>query len=105
MFTINGERWLVKFEQPSAEIFITEDGFRTIGVCDDATKTIHLANSLRGKFLKKVLCHELTHAAMFSYNVELSYEQEELLADLLATYGEEIIDITDSLFDRLKERH
>lgn len=55
--------------------------------------------------LKKVLCHELTHAAMFSYNVELSYEQEELLADLLATYGEEIIDITDSLFDRLKERH
>ena len=36
---------------------------------------------------------------------ELSYEQEELLADLLATYGEEIIDITDSLFDRLKERH
>ena len=37
--------------------------------------------------------------------VELSYEQEELLADLLATYGEEIIDITDNLFDRLKERH
>ena len=36
---------------------------------------------------------------------ELSYEQEELLADLLATYGEEIIDITNSLFDRLKERH
>ena len=36
---------------------------------------------------------------------ELSYEQEELLADLLATYGEEIIDITDSLFDRLKERY
>ena len=71
MFTINGEKWLVKFEQPSAEIFITEDGFRTVGVCDDATKTIHLANSLRGKFLKKVLCHELVHAAMFSYNIRL----------------------------------
>ena len=70
MFTINREKWLVKFEQPSAEIFITEDGSRTIGVCDDATKTIHLANSLRGKLLKKVLCHELVHAAMFSYNIK-----------------------------------
>jgi len=37
--------------------------------------------------MKKVLCHELTHAAMFSYGIELSIEQEELLADLIATYG------------------
>ena len=102
MFTINGEKWLVKFEQPSAEIFITEDGFRTVGVCDDATKTIHLANSLRGKFLKKVLCHELVHAAMFSYNIKLEYEQEELLANLIATYGEEIIQITNDVFKRLR---
>ena len=102
MFTINGEKWLIKFEQPSAEIFITEDGFRTIGVCDDATKTIHLANSLRGKFLKKVLCHELVHAAMFSYNIKLEYEQEELLANLIATYGEEIIQITNDVFKRLR---
>lgn len=102
MFTINGEKWLVKFEQPSAEIFITKDGFRTIGVCDDATKTIHLANSLRGKFLKKVLCHELVHAAMFSYNIKLEYEQEELLANLIATYGEEIIQITNDVFKRLR---
>jgi hypothetical protein len=34
-----------------------------------------------------VLSHELTHAAMFSYNIDLSYEQEELFADLIATYG------------------
>lgn len=102
MFTINGEKWLVKFEQPSAEIFITEDGFHTIGVCDDATKTIHLANSLRGKLLKKVLCHELVHAAMFSYNIKLEYEQEELLANLIATYGEEIIQITNDVFKRLR---
>lgn len=37
--------------------------------------------------LKKILCHEITHAAMFSYNVDLSIEQEELVADLIATYG------------------
>lgn len=52
--------------------------------------------------MKKVLCHELTHAAMFSYEVELTLKQEELLADLLATYGQEIIDMTNEIFIKLK---
>ena len=54
--------------------------------------------------IKKVLCHEVVHAAMFSYNVEISLEEEELLADLFATYGQEIIDITNRIFLRLKEK-
>ena len=45
--------------------------------------------------MKKVLCHEITHAAMFSYNVNLSLEQEELVADLISTYGEEIVYMKD----------
>lgn len=53
-------------------------------------------------FLKKVLCHEIVHAAMFSYNVDLTLEQEELVADLIATYGEEIIDITNQMFKKIK---
>ena len=39
---------------------------------------------------------------MFSYGVELTLEQEELLADLIATYGQEIIKITNKLFKKLK---
>lgn len=105
MFTINGEVWMVKFCHPNHPMLRRSNGSAAIGSCDNNTKSIYLNRNLNGKMLKKVLCHELTHAAMFSYNVNLSYEQEELLADLLATYGEEIIDITDSLFDRLKERH
>jgi len=54
--------------------------------------------------IKKVLCHEVVHAAMFSYNVEISLAEEELLADLFATYGQEIIDITNRIFLRLKEK-
>ncbi len=52
--------------------------------------------------LKKVLCHEIVHAAMFSYNVDLTLEQEELVADLIATYGEEIIEITNQMFKKIK---
>lgn len=66
------------------------------------THTIYIDNDINGFLLKRVICHELTHAAMFSYGIDLSIEQEELFADLIATYGEEIIDITNALFKSLK---
>lgn len=81
-----------------------DNGEFTIGVCDDNTKTIYLSSLLKGEKLKQVLCHEIVHAAMFSYNVELDYEQEELLANLIAIYGKEIIQITDNIFKRLSRR-
>ena len=80
------------------------NGTVTIGSCNDVTKTIYIADDLEAQLMKKVLCHEVTHAAMFSYNVFLTYEQEELIADLLATYGEEIVDITNKIFSRIKYR-
>ena len=54
------------------------------------------------QMLWKVLCHEITHAAMFSYNILLTIDQEELLADLVATYGYEIIEITNKVFSKIK---
>lgn len=71
-------------------------------MCDDKLKCIFVATGLSLVFLKKVLCHEITHAAMFSYNVDLTLEQEELVADLIATYGEEIIEITNQMFKKIK---
>lgn len=104
MFTINGEHWRVVLCSVHHPMLIRSDGSLSIGACDDASKTIYLNQNLKGDLLKKVLCHELTHAAMFSYNVELTLEQEEMLAELIATYGEEIIDITNTIFYKLKER-
>lgn len=104
MFIINHDIWVIKFIQPHDEIFRMNNGEFTIGVCDDNTKTIYLSSLLKGEKLKQVLCHEIVHAAMFSYNVELDYEQEELLANLIAIYGKEIIQITDNIFKRLSRR-
>ena len=104
MFEINGEQWRIVAIEPDSPELQRSDGTYTVGVCDDSIRTIYVASGLSMVFLKKVLCHELTHAAMFSYNVELTIEQEELLAELIATYGEEIIDITNVLFYKLKER-
>lgn len=92
----------MKIVHPWDEMLIREDEVRTLGMCDRDTKTIYLAENLEGSMLKKVICHELVHAAMFSYNVYLSLEQEEVIADIIAAYGEEIINITNKVFYKLQ---
>ena len=91
MFTINGETWYIVFVPSNSFVLYRSEGSLSIAMCDDDTKTIYISNQIKGNFLRKVLCHEITHAAMFSYNVNLTVDQEELLADLVATYGYEII--------------
>ena len=78
------------------------DGEHAVAACDDILRTIFVSTGLSTIFLKKVLCHEITHAAMFSYNVELGLAEEELVADLIATYGQEIIDITIQMLKKIK---
>lgn len=99
---INGVKWNLEFVPSNSELLMRSDGSRTIGMTDSLTRTIYIDETLRGKMLKRVLCHELTHAAIFSYGVELDIMQEELLADLIATYGQEIIAITNKIFKKLK---
>lgn len=102
MFTINGEEWAIHLVSPNHPKLYREDGSLTIGACDDDTKTIYVNDMLNEQLMRRVVCHEITHAAMFSYNVLLTPDQEELLADLIATYGDEIISITNRVFAKLR---
>lgn len=103
MFIINGEIWSVLLVSPNLPALQKSDGGYALGMCYDGNKTIYINMDLANDpdMFKKVLCHEITHAAMFSYNVSLDYSQEELLADLIATYGEEIIEVTNRIFSHL----
>lgn len=101
MFLINNIYWKLTLVEPNYPLLINYDGDYSIGACDNLTRTIYINNTLTGNLLKKVLCHQLTHAAMFSYGVALSLQQEELVADLISTYGEEIIYTTNKIFVRL----
>ena len=96
------QEWKILAVSPNDQRLRRTDGGYTIGVCDDNLKCIFVATGLSMVLLKKVLCHEIVHAAMFSYNVDLTLEQEELVADLIATYGEEIIEITNQMFKKIK---
>lgn len=97
LFNINGERWYVLLVPPH---FKKLNG--AWGSCDDNDKTIYIDETLSKEKTYSVLCHEITHAAMFSYNVNLTIEQEEFVADLIATYGNEIIAITNEIFNKIK---
>lgn len=102
MFNINNVEWRIVKTSPLHPKLYRSDGSLSVGACDNNNKTIYLNENLQDNFLKKVLCHEITHAAMFSYDVDLSIEQEELVADLIATYGEEIIEVTNRIFSKIK---
>lgn len=104
MVKINGEEWRIILLPPLHPALQRSDGGFALGCCDDNTKTISISNDVSSSFLKKVLCHELTHAAMFSYNIDLNYEQEEVLADIISSYGQEIVDMANIFFIRLKEQ-
>lgn len=101
MFTINGVRWRIKYVNYNHPMLRRTDGSYTLGVCDNNSKMIYITEGLSLKKLRHVLAHEVTHAAMFSYSVVLDSFQQELIADLIATYGDEIINITNQIFSKL----
>lgn len=104
MLNINGVDWRIYLVSPNHPMLMRKNGNMAVGVCDSATQSIYINEYVNENFLKKILCHEITHAAMFSYGVILSVDQEELIADLIATYGEEIIEYTNKIFHRIKEK-
>ena len=100
MIRINGELWRVRLVPPQHPI-LYRNGNPALGCCDDITKTIYISNILSQREMKKVLCHEIVHAAMYSYDVEMSDYTEEIVADMIATYGNEIMSLTHMTYDKM----
>jgi hypothetical protein len=104
MFECNGKTWNIAFVEPYSKVLNRSDGSRTVGVTDNNTKTVYLSNLLRGKFLDKVLCHELVHVASFSYDCQIDIETEEIIADFMSLYGREVIYLADDLLKSVVDR-
>lgn len=103
MFNINGEDWRIFIVSSNHPAIQRPNGTSTLGCCDDNMKSIYIVEGLTDFYFKKVLCHELVHACMYSYDIDLNEYQEEVLADLIATYGQEIMLITNTMFKRLSD--
>lgn len=103
MYVMNGKVWQIKYVSPYSDMLRRSDGSVTVGMCDRNTNTIYVADNLQGQFLRKVLLHEVTHSAIFSYGIDMSVDQEEMLCDFLATFSDEIISVVDNVFRSLSE--
>lgn len=101
-FVINNDVWAVRFVRPYSNYLKRSDGSITIGMTDGRTRTVYIADILRGRLLDKVIAHELTHCFMFSYDIEIDIEQEEFIADFIATYGRDLVYLLDSLMQKIK---
>lgn len=96
-FFINGIEWQIMFVNPNHNKLRRSDGSITIGMTDGKTNTVYLNNRLYGKLLERVLCHEICHCICFSYDIKMSIEQEEIIAEWVSLYGRKVINLLDDL--------
>lgn len=96
---INNIKWNIVFVNPSNPNLITNNGIYTLGMTDNNIKTIFINNKLHGNLLYDVLCHELTHAYIFSYGIKYTIDEEERLCQFISRFGKSIINNTDELLD------
>lgn len=98
---INNKKWNIYLVESTSGFLFKKDKTYSLGCCDKDTYSIYINKEIPKKQLKKVLCHEITHAAMFSYNIYLTHEEEELIAELISNFGEEIIIKTNRIFKKM----
>lgn len=99
MFVINGIEWELYFVPVDSDKLRRSDGSVTVGMTEnsDDFHVVYLSNALYGQFLRRVLCHELVHCFMFSYSIHISIQEEEYIANWVATYGTDLIIVLDNL--------
>ena len=102
MIFVNGEGWDIRLVPSSHPGLTTPEGTQALGCCDDIRKTIYIDETLHPSRMRKILCHEITHAAMYSYNIEIPDPEEEMLAELVSSYGHEIVSLTNKISNKLK---
>lgn len=103
MVKINDRGWRIRLVSANHPKLLRQNTY-ALGSCDNNTSSIYIADNVSPNKLKQVLAHELAHAVIFSYHLDLEPQTEELIADLIGTYGNEIIKLTNILFKKIKNR-
>lgn len=103
MFVVNGNLWKIEICENFFEKLRRSDGTFSVGCTDNDTKTIYIAMSVKGAFFEKVLCHELCHVFCIEYNYFLPIETEEIVADFVANYGRNVIELLDKLLGNIEK--
>lgn len=103
-FIMNGILWHLKTVPYYSTELMDRTGNMTLATTDPVTNTIFLSDSVSGYMKKKVIAHEMGHAACVSYGLisvireccksSRCIEMEEFICNFVADYGEEIFERT-----------
>lgn len=97
VFEINGIEWDILFVNPHSDKLRRSDGSITHAVTDWNDRAVYVSTLPRGAFLRKIIAHELVHCFMFSYSIHIPIQEEEYIANWVATYGTDLITLLDNL--------
>lgn len=100
-FYVNGNVWKLEFVNPNDEVLINDEGIYTLGVTDNNVKTVYINNRLNSYMYRKVLSHEITHVVIFESGINFDRDTEEIIADFIASYGTDVINIIDSVYRQI----
>lgn len=106
-FNMNGYDWKVVRVSPNNPLLIDRTGLLTVATTIPSLQTIYISSAINGRFEERVLAHELSHVAMFSYYLvddlysvvqsENRLEAEEMICNFIADYGWKIYQVLDAL--------
>lgn len=71
---VNDTLWHIQFKKPTSSELKRSDGTISLGVTDNTTKTITIADNVSDYMADKILCHELVHVYSFSYGCDIDME-------------------------------
>ena len=78
---INNVEWRIHIVSP-LYYKLKQNNNYAIGACDTYNKNIYISNNLSKEEFEKVLYHEITHAALDSYNIKLDNKEKEIISNL-----------------------
>lgn len=70
---VNDTLWRIQFKKPTSSELRRSDGTISLGVTDNTTKTVTIADNVSDCMTDKILCHELVHVYSFSYGCALDF--------------------------------
>lgn len=110
-FYVNGILWCIIFVAPNNPELVDRTGELRVATTNPMKHVVFLARTLHGDFLRTVLIHELGHVAMISYGMlpeihsmtkpQYWIEMEEYICNIIADKGTTLIDIADSILQKL----
>ncbi len=95
---INGLKWKIFFVASESPKLTDEDNKRNIlGITYFRECEIYIDKSLNKPLRRQTVIHELVHALLFSYGIDIEGATEENVCDLIGAHLDELVKLKEAI--------